>query len=453
MTFFNIILPGVPDGQKVWSSDPLKQKGYIDAFYQPEPGAPETLFQVEARVEGNERVCYYHYLKYCDIQDKNGRSCPYFGFTLRIDALCADLPLLFHHMDEVFRTDLLNTVLAATPNGYKHLVSDYAERNNELNTLVNEFRIWLKKPRIKELFGVLPQFPGAKQKYGIVNLEDFSAKQAVSDVLSKGLILCLSPEVPRSAYIAEKKQLQDLLNQKDAQQEALLKQEQEKSSQEIATLRARNNELSDEVARRRDNEKQLSQKVNAKEEILRLLNDLRRDMSNLLQKLAIYLGKGGAQKPGNDPTPSISSQDDGEQSEDIAGDKDNKADWLFALLNKNKKAIYGLLILFVAMIFAFCLGRYLFPHIPSDRDDSVQSLWPSSYPYTKPEVGDGVAEQDSTVKAEKTPSKKADKKHENSENSGKKTNTTNKGSEKSSERDGKSSSAGDGFSNDRSLPK
>ena len=52
MTFFNIIVHGVPDGQKVWSSDPLKQKGYIDAFYQPKSGAPETLFQVEARVEG-----------------------------------------------------------------------------------------------------------------------------------------------------------------------------------------------------------------------------------------------------------------------------------------------------------------------------------------------------------------------------------------------------------------
>lgn len=452
MTFFNIILHGVPDGQKVWSSDPLKQKGYIDAFYQPEPGAPETLFQVEVRVEGNTRVCYYHYLKYRDIQAKDGRGGSYFGFTLRTDALCADLPLLFHHMDEVFHTAILNTVLAATPNGYKHLVADYAERNNELHMLVEEFSMWLSKPWIKELFGTLPQFPDAKQKYGIVNLEDFSADQAVLNVLSKGYILCLSPDVPRSAYIAEKKQLQNLLEQKDAQLETLLKQEQEKSREEVATLRDKNNELSHEVARLRDNEKQLLQKVKAKEEILRLLKDLHRDMSNLLQNLAIYLGKGGAQKPGNDPTPSISSQDDGEQSEDIAGDKDNKADWLFALLNKNKKAIYGLLILFVAMIFAFCLGRYLFPHIPSDRDYSVQSLWPSSYPYTKPEVGDGVAEQDSTEQAEKTPSKKDGKKHDNSENSGKKTNTTNKGSEKSSERDGKSSSTGDSFGNDRSLP-
>ena len=453
MTFFNIILHGVPDGQKVWSSDPLKQKGYIDAFYQPEPGAPETLFQVEARVEGDERVCYYHYLKYCDIQAKDGRPGSYLGFTLRIDALCADLPLLFHHMDEVFRTDLLNTVLTATPNCYKHLVSDYAERNNELNTLVKEFGMWLSKPRIKELFGTLPQFPGAKQKYGIVNLEDFSAKQAVSDVLSKGYILCLSPDVPRSAYIAEKKQLQDQLEQKDAQREALLKQEQEKSRQEVATLRDKNNELSHEVARLRDNEKQLLQKVKAKEEILRLLKDLRRDMLNFLQHLAIYLGKGGAQKPGNDPTPSISSPDDGERSKNIAGDKDNKADWRFSLLIKNKKATYRLLILFVAMIIAFCLGRYFFPYTPSDRDDSVQSLWTSSHQYMEPEVGDGVAEQDSTEQAEKTPSKEAEKNHDNSKNSGKKTNTTNKGREKSSEQAGKSSSAGDSFGNDRSLPK
>lgn len=426
MTFFNIIVHGVPDGQKVWSSDPLKQKGYIDAFYQPKSGAPETLFQVEARVEGDERVCYYHYLKCRDIQAKDGRAGSYFGFTLRTDAMCADLPLLFHHMDEVFHTALLNTVLAATPNGYKHLVADYAERNNELNTLVEEFSMWLKKPRIKELFATLPQFPGAKQKSVVLNLEDFSADQAVSDVLSKGFILCLSPDVPRSAYIAEKKQLQDLLNQKYAQLEVLLKQEQEKSRQEVATLRDKNNELSHEVARLRDNEKQLLQKVKAKEEILRLLKDLRRDMSNLLQNLAIYLGKGGARKLRNDPTPQTPALDDREQSEDEAGDKGNKADWRFSLLNKNKKAIYRLLILLVAIIIAFCLGRYSSSCVQRDWDDSVQSLWTSSR-YSNPVGGDSVAEQDSTVNAENTSPKKAD--------------TPNKGSKNSSEQAGKSSSA------------
>ena len=441
MTFFNIILHGVPGGQKVWSSDPIGQANYIEGFYNnSDSNAPANLFQVEARVEGNTRVCYYHYLKYRDIQAKDGRTGSYFGFTLRIDGMCADLPLLFHRMDEVFRTDLLNTVLIATPKGYKHLVADYAERNNELNTLVNEFRIWLSKPRIKELFGTLPQFPGAKQKYGIVNLEDFSADQAVSDVLSKGYILCLSPDVPRSAYIAEKKQLLDQLEQKDAQRETLLKQEQEKSRQEVTTLRDKNNELSHEVARLRDNEKQLSQKVKAKVEILRLLKDFRKDMSNLLQNLAIYLGKGGAQKPGNVPTPPTSFPDDGELSEDIAGDKDNKADRLLALLLKNKKAIYCLLISFVAIVIAFCLGRYSFPYMPSDRDDSVQSSWTGSR-YINPVGGDSVAEQDFTEQAEKIPPTKVEKEHDNSENSDKKADTTNRGSEKSSEQAGKSSSA------------
>ena len=156
--------------------------------------------------------------------------------------------------------------------------------------------------------------------------------------------------------------------------------------------------------------------------------------------MAIYLGKGGAQKPGNDPTPSISSPDDGEQSEDIAGDKDNKADRLFALLIKNKKAIYRLLILFVAIIIAFCLGRYSFLYMPSDRDDSVQSSR-TSYQYMNSVDGDSVPEQYSTEKAEKIPPTKVEKEHDNSENSDKKADTTNKGSKKSSEQAGKSSSA------------
>ena len=402
MTFFNIIVHGVPDGQKVWSSDPIVQANYIEGFYNnSNSNAPANLFQVEARVEGNTRVCYYHYLKYRDIQAKDGRTGSYLGFTLRIDAMCADLPLLFHRMDEVFRTDLLNTVLAATPNGYKHLVSDYAERKNELDTLVEEFSMWLSKPRIKELFGTLPQFPGAKQKSAVLNLEDFSTDQAVLNVLSKGFILCLSPDVPRSAYIAEKKQLQNLLEQKDAQREALLKQEQEKSRQEVATLRDKNNELSHEVARLRDNEKLLSQKVGAKEEILRLLENLRKDIRTLLQNLAIYLGKGSAKKPGNGWIQPASCPGDGEHSKEISGYKANKADRQVAFPSKNKNAIYRLLI---AILLAFGLGRFSCPCKQSNGDDSAENSG-ASFQHTIPAARyNSVPEQDFTVGADERPS-------------------------------------------------
>ena len=450
MTFFNIIVHGVPDGQKVWSSDPIVQANYIEGFYNnSNSNAPANLFQVEARVEGNTRVCYYHYLKYRDIQAKDGRTGSYLGFTLRIDAMCADLPLLFHRMDEVFRTDLLNTVLAATPNGYKHLVSDYAERKNELDTLVEEFSMWLSKPRIKELFGTLPQFPGAKQKSAVLNLEDFSTDQAVLNVLSKGFILCLSPDVPRSAYIAEKKQLQNLLEQKDAQREALLKQEQEKSRQEVATLRDKNNELSHEVARLRDNEKLLSQKVGAKEEILRLLENLRKDIRTLLQNLAIYLGKGSAKKPGNGWIQPASCPGDGEHSKEISGYKANKADRQVAFPSKNKNAIYRLLILLVAILLAFGLGRFSCPCKQSNGDDSAenQHTIPAARYNSVPEQDFtvGADERPSTEEADERPSTEDEKKRDDSESSHKKNKrskkSSNKGRKESSEQAEKSSSA------------
>lgn len=372
MTFFNIILHGVPDGQKVWSSDPLKQKGYIDAFYQPKSGAPETLFQVEARVEGDERVCYYHYLKCRDIQAKDGRAGSYFGFTLRTDAMCADLPLLFHHMDEVFHTALLNTVLAATPNGYKHLVADYAERNNELNTLVEEFSMWLKKPLIKELFATLPQFPGAKQKSVVLNLEDFSADQAVSDVLSKGFILCLSPDVPRSAYIAEKKQLQDQLEQKDAECDKRIQQEKKDTEKKVSTIRGEKDKLLQKFATLEENNKKLSAKLTAQNVVEGKLEALKKDMEGLLSYLAIYSATNSShdgKQQEEYPAEQVLVSETVEKTEDSDIGNEGKTMSFLTFVKKNI-AYFCLLCLFVAIIIAFCFGRYVFPSVSSENENA-----------------------------------------------------------------------------------
>ena len=386
MTFFNIILHGVPDGQKVWSSDPLKQKGYIDAFYQPEPGAPETLFQVEVRVEGNTRVCYYHYLKYRDIQAKDGRGGSYFGFTLSTDALCADLPLLFHHMDEVFHTAILNTVLAATPNGYQHLVADYAERNNELHMLVEEFSMWLSKPWIKELFGTLPKFPGAKQKYGIVNLEDFSAKQAVLNVLSKGFILCLSPDVPRSAYIAEKKQLQDQLEQKDAEYDKRLQQEKKDTEKKVSTIRGEKDKLLQQIATLEENKKKLSAKLTAQNVVEGKLEALKKDMEGLLSYLAIYSATNSShdgKQQEEYPAEQVLVSETVEKTED--SDIENEGETMsFLTFVKKNIAYFRLLCLFVAIvaiIIAFCFGRYVFPSVSSENENAKKEYGKPSQTY------------------------------------------------------------------------
>lgn len=397
MTFFNIILHGVPDGQKVWSSDPLKQKGYIDAFYQPEPGAPETLFQVEVRVEGNTRVCYYHYLKYRDIQAKDGRGGSYFGFTLSTDALCADLPLLFHHMDEVFHTALLNTVLAATLNGYQHLVSDYAEQNNELDTLVKEFGMWLSKPRIKELFGPLPQFPGAKQKSVVLNLEDFSADQAVLNVLSKGYILCLSPDVPRSAYIAEKKQLQDLLNQKDAECDKRIQQEKKDTEKKVSTIRGEKDKLLQKFATLEENNKKLSAKLTAQNVVEGKLEALKKDMEGLLSYLAIYSATNSShdgKQQEEYPAEQVLVSETVEKTEDSDIGNEGKTMSFLTFVKKNI-AYFCLLCLFVAIIIAFCFGRYVFPSVSSENENAKKE-------YGKPSQTYGISNRSEEPSGEKT---------------------------------------------------
>ena len=383
MTFFNIILHGVPDGQKVWSSDPLKQKGYIDAFYQPEPGAPETLFQVEVRVEGNTRVCYYHYLKYRDIQAKDGRGGSYFGFTLSTDALCADLPLLFHHMDEVFHTAILNTVLAATQNGYKHLVSDYAERKNELDTLVKEFGMWLKKSRIKELFGTLPQFPGAKQKSVVLNLEDFSADQAVLNVLSKGFVLCLSPDIPRSAYLAEKKQLQNQLEQKDAECDKRIQQEKKDTEKKISSIRGEKDKLLQQKSTLEEKNKMLSAKLTAQNVVEGKLEALKKDMEGLLPYLTIYSATnsshdGKQQEKYSAEQVLVSETVEKTEDSDIENEGETMS---FLTFVKKNIAYFRLLCSLVAIIIAFCFGRYVFPSVSSENENAKKEYGKPSQTY------------------------------------------------------------------------
>ena len=100
MKFFNIIVHGVPYGQDIFSTDPIADESYIKTFYKQQDNPLETLFEIEARKEGNQQVVYYHYLKRRDVFDAEGRAGSYFGFTLRTDVSCDEMSLLFHHMAE-----------------------------------------------------------------------------------------------------------------------------------------------------------------------------------------------------------------------------------------------------------------------------------------------------------------------------------------------------------------
>lgn len=292
MKFFNIILHGVPEGQRVWCSDALTIDKYIDTFYERPSNPLETLFQVEVQHEDRLCVCYYHYLKYREIVGRGGRKGSYFGFTLRTDALCADVPLLFRHMDELFRTDLVGTVLERTATGYKHTVGDYAERAAELNRLVDDFGRWLRKPAVAMLFGNAASLPPGKQRPVIAAIDDWSDAGAVLRVLKQGIILRLSPDEPRAAQVREKKGLEERLARsvaEAAEAAEAAKRSAAEHRKEIETITAECNELRRQVQKRDGEMRELEQRAEANQDIKQLI-------PQLTQALSVYFGLGGGDK-------------------------------------------------------------------------------------------------------------------------------------------------------------
>ena len=233
MKFFNIIVHGVPYGQDIFSTDPVADESYIKTFYKQQDNPLETLFEIEARKEGNQQLVYYHYLKRRDVFDAEGRAGSYFGFTLRTDVSCDEMALLFHHMDEVFRTRILGSLLERAGNGYRHRVKKYSQGKSVVESMVKELNDWLALPGIQSLFHEVPACPQAKSVSQVYNLEDFARYEVVKGALQKGMTLRLSPDVPRNAYLSKMAELNNLLATAAAQQKQAVELAQSESRDEM----------------------------------------------------------------------------------------------------------------------------------------------------------------------------------------------------------------------------
>lgn len=233
MKFFNIIVHGVPYGQDIFSTDPIADESYIKTFYKQQDAPPETLFEIEARKEGNQQVVYYHYLKRRDVFDAEGRAGSYFGFTLRTDVSCDEMALLFHHMDEVFRTRILGSLLERAGNGYRHRVRKYSQCKSVVESMVQEFSAWLSLPGIQPLFHEVPACPQAKSVSQVYNLEDFARYEVVKGALQRGMTMRLSPDVPRNADQQKMAELNNQLATAAAQQKQAVELAKSESRSEM----------------------------------------------------------------------------------------------------------------------------------------------------------------------------------------------------------------------------
>lgn len=262
MKFFNIIVHGVPYGQDIFSTDHIADESYIKTFYKQQDAPPETLFEIEVRKEGNQQVVYYHYLKRRDVFDAEGRAGSYFGFTLRTDVSCDEMSLLFHHMDEVFRTRILGSLLERAGNGYRHLVKKYSQGKSVVESMVQEFNSWLSLPGIQPLFHEVPACPQAKTSSKVCNLEDFARFETVKGALQKGMTVQLSPDVPRNAYLSKMAELNNQLATAAAQQKQAVELAKAESRSEMDRMNKSIQEQKTEIDRLNSEIERLNGEIN-----------------------------------------------------------------------------------------------------------------------------------------------------------------------------------------------
>ena len=262
MKFFNIIVHGVPYGQNIFSTDPVADESYIKTFYKQQDNPLETLFEIEARKEGNQQLVYYHYLKRRDVLDAEGRAGSYFGFTLRTDVSCDEMALLFHHMDEVFRTRILGSLLERAGNGYRHRVRKYSQCKSVVESMVKEFNDWLALPGIQSLFHEVPACPQAKTSSKVCNLEDYARYEVVKGVLQKGMTMQLSPDVPRNAYLSKMAELNNQLDTAAAQQKQAVELAKSESRSEMDRMNKSIQEQKREIDRLNEETDRLNGEIN-----------------------------------------------------------------------------------------------------------------------------------------------------------------------------------------------
>lgn len=262
MKFFNIIVHGVPYGQDIFSTDPVADESYIKTFYKQQDNPLETLFEIEARKEGNQQLVYYHYLKRRDVLDAEGRAGSYFGFTLRTDVSCDEMALLFHHMDEVFRTRILGSLLERAGNGYRHRVRKYSQCKSVVESMVKEFNDWLALPGIQPLFHEVPACPQAKSASQVYNLEDFARYEVVKGALQKGLTMRLSPDVPRNAHLSKMAELNNQLATAAAQQKQAVELAKSESRSEMDRMNKSIQEQKREIDRLNEETDRLNGEIN-----------------------------------------------------------------------------------------------------------------------------------------------------------------------------------------------
>ncbi|MGM9845614.1 MAG: hypothetical protein ACI30K_05235 [Muribaculaceae bacterium] len=279
---------GVPSGQKIWGN-PGSDMPYISAFY----GLHNQLeASVQMLVEIRDAMAYYTYI-YSDnkLQDKDGRPGGYLALTVRINQYYSYIQNIYHLLEAAFNSYIVGHILEPTAGGYRFMIAQFDQDNNNLSGLEGEIKKYLINFSSNHDIVPLAGFKSnSSSEYVTINPSDATPKKALDIMKSTGK-LSVSAKYPsaKEADIAQKKDSEIQMVKADCQKQITA------TKNESKTIEDANKKL------KKQNDSCVA-KIN---ELEAIKNDLTGKLAQINSLTGSYKGHntGGNIPPETNPTP------------------------------------------------------------------------------------------------------------------------------------------------------
>lgn len=292
-----LFVHGVPYGQKSWGPQGC-DRIYIERFYG-RKAKEEVQLVIDVFQVGNDKNCYYTYLRNGNIIDSSGRGGGYFALTVKVNAYYASIYNMYNILDAVYHKLVLGTILEVDASATKFIVQDFDRISNQLQAMEDNIVNYISQFSVESDFVDLNGFiANAESEVARVNLLDCNDKKMLIHIKSRGNV-SVSPLFPTIIFtellqkknaeirkIEEQTQQQVIEEQKEAVRKVeVVQKEKEDAISTIRTKYASADKTISELENRLDAMSTLEKELIECRQSLEKLSGLKSDYDSTLEKM------------------------------------------------------------------------------------------------------------------------------------------------------------------------
>lgn len=184
----NLIIHGVPMGQKIWGSKNEDVK-YISSFYGPNWDLPEVM-KIEPMTSGGITYCFYTFLKGQNVYDNQGRAGSYFAITLKTNAYYADIRNIYCVLKAAYEKMCVGLCISETHGASKFLLTDFQNIGIQLKDIEEHILNYISVFSVNDDIIDIQSLPISNKEYiQNVNLHECTKQVALDCIRESGKIL------------------------------------------------------------------------------------------------------------------------------------------------------------------------------------------------------------------------------------------------------------------------